>query len=131
MARRIPRLLSLSTVCVLLAACGGGGGSPTPTSAVTPPAATYTAKSGVAQKGPLIKGSTVTAQELNAMLSPTGAQYSYQITSNLGTFSPTSTFDSQYIGVLATGYYFDEVANAVSSGTIALNGYSDNIPLSP
>jgi hypothetical protein len=123
-ALRIPRLLS--TICVLLAACsGGGGGPPTPTSPVTPQAATYTAKSGVAQKGPLIKGATVTAQELDAMLSPTGSQFSYQITSNLGTFSPTSTFNSQYIGLLATGYYFDEIANTVSSGTVTLNGYSD------
>jgi N-acetylneuraminic acid mutarotase len=105
-----------------LAACGGGGGGG---SASTPPPVTYSANSGVAQKGPLIKGSTVTAQELNAMLSPTGAQYSYQITSDLGTFSPTSTFRSQYIGILATGYYFDELANAVSSGTVTLNGYSD------
>jgi N-acetylneuraminic acid mutarotase len=79
----------------------------------------------VAQKGPLILGSTVTAQELDSALSPTGKQYSYQITSDLGTFSPTSTFGSQYIGVNATGYYFDEIANAVSSGTITLNGYSD------
>jgi N-acetylneuraminic acid mutarotase len=67
----------------------------------------------------------VTAQELDASLSPTGKQYSYQITSDLGTFSPTSAFGSQYIGVNATGYYFDEIANAVSTGTITLNGYSD------
>jgi hypothetical protein len=56
----------------------------------------------------------VTAQELDASLSPTGKQYSYQINSDLGTFSPTSTFGSQYIGLNATGYYFDELANAVS-----------------
>jgi hypothetical protein len=90
-----------------------------------PPPPAYTANSGVAQKGPLIKGSTVTAQELDASLSPTGKQYSHQTDSNLGTFSPTSTFSSQYIGVLATGYYFDEVANAVSTGTVTLNGYND------
>jgi N-acetylneuraminic acid mutarotase len=89
------------------------------------PATTYRATSGVAQKGPLIKGSTVTAQELNAALSPTGAQYSYQITTNLGNFSPTSTFNSRYVGLFATGYYFDELANAVSSGTVTLNVYSD------
>jgi N-acetylneuraminic acid mutarotase len=79
----------------------------------------------VAQKGPLQQGSLATAQELDNGLSPTGKQYSYQITTNLGTFSPTSTFTSQYIGVNATGYYFDEIANAVSGGTITLNGYSD------
>jgi N-acetylneuraminic acid mutarotase/uncharacterized protein YjdB len=115
--------LVLAVGSVLLAACGGGGGggyTPPP-----PPPPTYTAKSGVAQKGPLIKGSTVTAQELDASLSPTGKQYSYQTTSDLGTFAPTSSFSSQYIGLNATGYYFDEVADAVSSGTVTLNGYSD------
>jgi N-acetylneuraminic acid mutarotase len=112
-------VLALSTV--LLAACaGGGGGSGTPNIQ-----ATYTANSGVAQKGPLIKGSTVTAQELDATLSPTGKQYTYQINSDLGTFSPTSTFGSQYIGLNATGYYFDEVQNDVSSGTATLESYSD------
>jgi hypothetical protein len=100
---------------------GGGGG----TSGETTPPPTWTAKSGVAQKGPLIKGSTVTAQELDSSLSPTGAQFTYQTTSDLGTFSPTSTFTSQYIGLLATGYYFDEVVNAISSGTVTLNAYSD------
>jgi N-acetylneuraminic acid mutarotase len=67
----------------------------------------------------------VIAQELSASLSPTGKQYSYQTTSDLGTFTPNNTFTSQYIGLSATGYYFDEVANAVSGGTITLNGYSD------
>jgi hypothetical protein len=108
-----------------LSGCGGGGGSTSSPPPPPPPPATYTAVSGVAQKGPLILGSAVTAQELDASLNPTGKQYSYQTTSNLGTFNPNSTFTSQYIGVNASGYYFDEVANAVSGGTITLNGYSD------
>jgi hypothetical protein len=118
---RVVCLVAPASLFMLLASCGGGSGTGTPLS----PPVTYTAKSGVAQKGPLIKGSSVTAQELDAKLSPTGKQYSYQITSDLGTFSPTSTFGSQYIGVSATGYYFDEVQNAVSGGPITLNGYSD------
>jgi hypothetical protein len=92
---------------------------------MVPSPITYTANSGIAQKGPLIKGSMITAQELDANLSPTGKQYSYQTTSDLGTFSPTSKFGSKYIGVSASGYYFDEVANSISSGTVTLNGYSD------
>lgn len=112
------RLAAIFTL-LTLAACGGGGASS------STPAATYAATSGVAQKGPLIKGSAVTAQELDSSLSPTGKQYSYQTTSDFGTFSPTNTFASQYIGVNATGYYFDEVQNAVSSGPITLYGYSN------
>jgi hypothetical protein len=44
---------------------------------------------------------------------------------SLGTFDPTASFTSQYIGVIATGYYFDEVTNATSDGTITLYAYSD------
>ncbi|TPW10683.1 MAG: hypothetical protein FD130_2157, partial [Halothiobacillaceae bacterium] len=81
--------------------------------------------SGVAQKGPLLLGSTVTVQEIDAKLSPTGKQYSYQINSDLGTFSATSTFTSKYLGINATGYYFDEVTNGISTSTVTLNGVSD------
>jgi len=120
------RLVFLQTVLVIAAAlggCGGGSGS-TPPPPPAPPK-TYSAISGVAQKGPLIVGSTVTALELDATLSPIGKQYSYQTTSDLGTFNPNSIFNSQYMGVNATGYYFDEVANSISSGQVTLNGYSD------
>jgi 6-phosphogluconolactonase len=118
---RILRFVQVGTL-VCLTACGGGGGG---NSNSTGPPGTYTAQSGRAEKGPLIKGSTVTAQELSATLSPTGQQYTFQIASDLGTFSPTATFGSQYIGLFASGYYFDEVQNTVSTGTITLNGYSD------
>jgi hypothetical protein len=115
-------------LAAITASCGGGGSSGD--SAGGSPnggggSATYTAGSGLAQKGPLIKGSTVTAQELSAALSPTGQEFTYEVTSNLGTFAPTSTFTSQYIGLNANGYYFDEVQNAVSSGQVSLTGYSD------
>jgi hypothetical protein len=112
---------------ILLASCGGGGesGGTTPPPTNNPPPPTFRATAGIAEKGPLITGSAVTAQELDANLSPTGKQYSYQINSDLGDFTPTSAFTSQFIGVSATGYYFDEVLGTVSAGPITLNGYSD------
>lgn len=127
---RWARSVASSTLVVLLAACGGGGSggsspTPPPSSSPPPPPPTFHATAGLAEKGPLITGSAVTAQELNASLSPTGKQYSYQITSDLGEFSPTSDFTSQYVGVSATGYYFDEVLGTVSAGPLTLNSYSD------
>ena len=116
------RALIVAVICAVLVGCGGGGGSG---QSSAPAPGTYSATSGVAQKGPLIIGSSVTAQELSASLVPTGKQYSYQTNSDLGTFQPNSTFTSQYIGTSATGYYFDEAVNAISGGTITLNGYSD------
>src|SRR5215469_6713863 len=119
------RHIALAAVIVPLASCGGGSSGGGTGGSGSPPPMTFSAKSGVAQKGPLIKGSTVTAQELDSRLSPTGRQYTYQTTSDLGNFAPTSTFSSQYIGLAATGYYFDELANSLSTGTVTLNGYSD------
>ena len=117
------RALAFVASGFMLASCGGGGGKNPPTN--NPPPPTFHATSGLAEKGPLITGSAVTAQELDAGLSPTGKQYSYQISSDLGAFSPTSNFTSQYIGVSATGYYFDEVLGGVSTGPVTINGYSD------
>ena len=101
---------AVAAYAVLLAACGGSGSAPPPI--------TYTANSGVAQKGPLIQGSIVTAQELDAALAPSGKQYSYQVTSDLGTFTPNSKYGSQYIGINATGYYFDRFRTAFRAGPL-------------
>jgi hypothetical protein len=111
--------LLLSTAAALVS-CGGGGGGGGGGSGVT-----YNANNGVAQKGPLQSGSTVTVQELDPSLTPTGKEYGFQITSDLGTFTPTAKFGSQYLGMVATGYYYDEVANAISVGPISLNAYAD------
>lgn len=116
--------LAIAALGSILVACGGGGGDAGSGSGGGG-SGTYTASKGVAQKGPLALGSVVFAQELDAGLAPTGRQFSYQVTSNLGTFSPTSTFASRYVGLLANGYYFDEVAGTVSTGTVALNAYAD------
>jgi len=109
-----------------LTGCGGGGSGSDgkrPPGPNAPP--TYTASAGLAQKGPLILGSTVTAQELSATLAPTGKQYSYQTSSDLGAFNPSSTFTSQYISVSATGDYFDETRGTASGAQITLSAYTD------
>ena len=108
-------------------------GSTTPATTTTPAqteiavlgAAEFTASAGLAQKGPLIKGSGVTVQELSKSLVPNGKQYSFQISSDLGTFEPNAKFTSQYVSVAAAGYYFDESSGVVSSGQITLYGLSD------
>lgn len=109
-------------LAALLTACGGGspGGSTTP----VPPAATYTASSGVAQKGPLAAGSTVTAQELGLNLSTTGNHYGYA-TDATGAFMPSDKYASQYLALTATGSYVDEVTGQASDGPVTLQSYAD------
>ena len=102
-------------------AAGNGASDATPTVA----GLEYSASSGVAQKGPLIRGSGVTVQELSKSLAPTGKQYSFQINSDLGTFEPNAKFTSQYVSVAASGYFFNESSGLVSDGPIGLYGLSD------
>ncbi|HEY8977506.1 MAG TPA: kelch repeat-containing protein [Burkholderiaceae bacterium] len=106
----------------LLTACGGG--SPTGSTTPVPPAATYTAASGVAQKGPMAAGSTVTAQELGLNLSATGNHYGYT-TDATGAFTPSDKYASQYLSLTASGSYADEVTGQSSDGAVTLQSYAD------
>lgn len=109
------------TVVVALAACGGGGDGDkvqwTPDG--------YLVESGLAQKGPLARGSVVTLNELDATaLAPNGKSYSYETKDDRGTFFPSSKFTSPYLETTAQGYYFNEVTGN-SDQWVALRGLSD------
>jgi Kelch motif/Bacterial Ig-like domain (group 2)/Galactose oxidase, central domain len=116
--------LTLTFFCGLLIGCSqGNGGSQTGDGEVPPGG--YKASTSVAQKGPLQSGSRITTQELDNTFTPTGKSYSYSVTSDLGTFTPTAAFTSKYVEIDAEGYYFDEVTNAISAGTIFLTCLAD------
>ncbi len=80
---------------------------------------------GVVQKGPYILGTTVTVQELDQSLNPNGRSFTIRTTDNLGHFSIPSNVASQYVEVIADGYYFDELANNLSSAQLTLSTISD------
>ena len=107
---------------VLLTACGGG--TPQGDTTPVPPPTTYTASAGVAQKGPLAAGSTVTARELGLNLSATGNLYTYSTTAT-GAFVPDAKFASPLLGVTAIGSYLDEVTGALSDGPVTLKSYAN------
>lgn len=83
--------------------------------------------SGVSQKGPFVKGSSVKLYELNGKsLRQTGKSFTGKITSDKGEFKiPSVNLASQYALFEATGYYRDEVSGQKSSGTITLNALTD------
>jgi len=118
---RLPSAAAIA-LAALLTACGGG--SPSGSSTPVPPAATYTAASGVAQKGPLLAGSSVTAQELGLNLSTTGNHYTYATTAG-GAFTPGDKYASQYLSLTAIGAYTDETTGAASDGPVTLQSYAD------
>ncbi len=104
---------------LLLSACGGDGGGGT-----TATGGPY-AISGYIQKGPFISGSSITIQELDDNLDPTGISYQTTTSDDFGSFSLGSQIESRYVEVIATGFYFDEVAGSLSAANITLRTLSD------
>lgn len=121
--KHVPSAALALALTALLTACGGG--SPKGDTAPVPPATTYTATAGVAQKGPLAIGSTVTARELGLNLSATGNLYTTTVTSANGAFTPNTTFASALLSVTATGPYTDEVTGLPSDGPVTLKSYAN------
>ena len=111
----------LVSFSLVLTGCGNDG------STVHEVADGYTIDSGLAQKGPLIRGSSVTINSLiTSTLQPSGASYNFQTNNNLGAFDPSGTvFTSQLIETTASGYYFNESTAKVSKDIVMLRGISD------
>lgn len=81
---------------------------------------------GCVQKGPFINGSSVTVYDLQSNLSPTGKSYNAQITDNKGTFQLNNiALSSNYIGLRADGFYFNEISGQQSATQITLYALSD------
>ena len=118
----VPSTAFALALSALLSACGGG--TPKGDTTPVPPVTTYTATAGVAQKGPMVAGSTVTARELGLNLSATGNLYTYATTAT-GAFVPDAQFASPLLAVTATGGYLDEVTGAASDGPVTLQSYAN------
>jgi len=104
----------------LLFACGGGG-------TISQAGDGWQVSSGLAQKGPLLRGSSVTVAELSTTtLQPSGKTYPFEVLDDSGTFKPTNiTFTSSYLESTAQGYYFNELTGAKSSDMVFLRGLSN------
>lgn len=75
---------------------------------------------GCIQKGPFISGTTLTIQELTDSFVSNGTTYSTTINNDFGGFALSSEISTNYIEVIANGYYFDEVAGQLSSSVLTL-----------
>ncbi len=84
--------------------------------------------SGVSQKGPFVKGATVTAFELDGSKSllQTGRTFVGNITQDDGRFNMSNvTLKSSYVRLSANGYYRNEVSGKNSTAPITLNAVTD------
>lgn len=82
--------------------------------------------SGKAQKGPFIKGTIVTVNELNQNLGQTGRSYTTSISSDIGDFELTNIeSDLGLVLLTANGYFFSEKYGELSKSQITLQAISD------
>jgi len=77
---------------------------------------------GLAQKGPLVQGSSVVISGLDNGLNSTGSAFSTQTADNLGSFTAVIATATPALDLHASGYYMDEVSGAISSGPVDLHG---------
>ncbi|MEM7298300.1 MAG: hypothetical protein AAF391_08550, partial [Bacteroidota bacterium] len=76
--------------------------------------------SGVSQKGPFVIGSSVTIQELNESFSPNGTSFQVSTTDNLGSFSLNTEVATEYVEIICTGFYYNEVAGEVTNTNLTV-----------
>lgn len=82
--------------------------------------------SGYVQKGPYNNGTNITLFELDNNFTQTGKNYYTQITDNQGQFEfKNISVKSNYVELIANGFYFDEVAGKNSAAQLTLYAISD------
>lgn len=90
---------------------------------ITP--ADYSVK-GKVEKGPFIKGSTISLQPLDAKMNPLGTSYSGVIIDNEGSFDlGTLKLDAPYALLITDGFFYNEVQGQLSDSRITLQAIVD------
>lgn len=79
---------------------------------------------GVAQKGPFITGSSIQIQELNENFSPNGVSYNISTEDNFGSFNIESEIGTDFIEIISTGFFFNEVSGEVTNTNLTLRALS-------
>ncbi|MBN2648955.1 MAG: hypothetical protein JXR50_04345 [Prolixibacteraceae bacterium] len=81
---------------------------------------------GKVQKGPFVKGSSITINELNQALGQTGKTFTTLTNSDAGNFSiDNMELNSSMVQITATGYSFCEIYGEPHTGTITLQALAD------
>lgn len=82
--------------------------------------------SGKVEKGPFVRGSSISVQPLNASLNSIGTVYNGEISDDAGNFNLGQIeIASQFVRLAADGYYFNEFEGSLSKGTLHLVAYAD------
>ena len=80
---------------------------------------------GFIQKGPFISGTSIMIQELDRGLNPTGKSYALMTNDDFGSFALQSEITSEFVEIIATGYYFNEIDGKISDAPLTLRAISN------
>lgn len=81
---------------------------------------------GNVQKGPFISGSSIIVYDLQSGLKPSGKSFNGIITDNSGTFHLDNVaLSSNYVGLRADGFYYNEISGKQSLAQITLYALCD------
>lgn len=81
---------------------------------------------GLVQKGPLVSASTLTIEERDAALTPTGNTFSGSTSDDAGSFSLAGVgITSPFVDVVARGFYYDEVGGSLAGDEVTLRALLD------
>lgn len=81
---------------------------------------------GKIEKGPFVKGSKVSIQELDQNMVPTGKLFTSTINTDDGSFELKGVeLASPFVELIADGYFYNETSGDLSKGQITLSGLAD------
>ena len=82
--------------------------------------------SGKVEKGPFIRGSSISIELLDSELRGVGKVYNTEVVDNLGSFFyECKGFTESIVEIKANGYYYNEKQDTLSKGTITLKALVD------
>jgi len=110
-------VFALVVICLMLSGCGGGGAS-------AGTATDYTL-SGQFQKGPFAIGSSISVNEQDESVNPSGKVYNIQTTDDLGNFAVATSIKSHLVEIIGDGFYMDELTGQLSLSRIQLRAVAD------
>jgi hypothetical protein len=122
---RLSLMLRFIVVIILASGCGGGNSNGVGGVDNQPDFSSPYSVRGYIQKGPFISGSTIIIQELDNSFNPTGITYQTSTNDDFGSFTIDSSIQSNFVEIIATGFYFDEVAGRLSDANLTLRCVAD------
>lgn len=82
-------------------------------------------ENNLVQKGPFVEGSSILIVELDDNLESTSVSYNTETIDDFGSFNFSRELNTNFVDVITTGFYFNEITGDLSSGQVTLRNFID------